>query len=206
MKARMSDRMQKLLDNYRARYRPRWIDLAESLLGKKIKNDEFIERIKNNYELAQHEYIECLEREMKVKSDFVTNSSSVSFCGWGIEFCGGFDDLPESFQKLLFERIMKDESTATDGESSSCQLSFEEFKEVAQEYYWEDYLCDVFGETKIAARQHSDCSDIIYIALHPNDAPKDKTINDIIEQVQLTLNNLGFKQKVHFFSASWYNG
>jgi len=143
---------------------------------------------------------------MKIKLGFVTNSSSVSFVGWGIEFRGEFDDLPEYVQKLLFDKIMKDESTATDGDASSCQLSFEEFKEVSQEYYWEDYLNEIFEGTKIGIRQHSDCNDLIYIALHPNDAPKDKTINEIIEQVQTTLNNLGFKQLVHFFSACWYNG
>lgn len=143
---------------------------------------------------------------MKIKTDHVTNSSSVSFCGWGIQFRGGFDDLPETFQRLLYEKIMKDEATATDGESSSCNLSFEEFKEVSQEYFWEDYLCEFFEEMKLGARQHSECNDIIYIALHPNNAPKDKTINEIIEQVQMTLNNLGFKQTVSFFSACWYNG
>lgn len=143
---------------------------------------------------------------MKIKIGHVTNSSSVSFCGWGIEFRGEFDDLPETFQRLLYDRIMKDEATATDGESSSSQLSFEEFKEVPEEYYWEDYLCEIFGETKLGARQHSDCNDIIYIALHPNNAPKDKTINEIIEQVQVILNNFGFKQAVHFFSECWYDG
>jgi hypothetical protein len=109
MKARMSDKMKKLLDDYRKRYRPRWIDLSESLLDKKVKENEFVKKLKDEYELAQHEYVECLEREMKVKSDYVTNSSSVSFAGWGIELFefSNDDDIPKKFLDEVYNYYLE---------------------------------------------------------------------------------------------------
>lgn len=110
MKALMSNRMQELLDEYTKRNRVKnkikYIGIIENLLGKRIE-DEFIKRIKNNYELAQHEYVECLEREMKIKSDYVTNSSSTSFCGWGIQI---FDiireNIPEKFLNAVYTEYL----------------------------------------------------------------------------------------------------
>lgn len=110
MKARMSEEIRQWLEDYRNRNRRIWSKFKESLLRKevkenakichlirdirkrstwnmKIKEDEFIKKLRDEYELAQHEYIECLEREtgMKFKAGHITNSSSVSFVGWGIQ-------------------------------------------------------------------------------------------------------------------------
>lgn len=134
---------------------------------------------------------------MKIKTSFVTNSSSVSFCGWGIEFRGSFEKLPEKIQEMVYQEFIKHDHS--DG------VSFEEFKADAEEWYWEDYLDDVFEKFKLDVRVRSD-DDMIYISLHPNNAPKDKTIDEIISEIQKTINDLGFNQKVTFISTSWYNG
>ncbi len=135
---------------------------------------------------------------MRIKTDFITNSSSTSFCGWGIEFHGYFEDLPKNLKEKIYQEVIKNDEDK--------ELSFEEFQSNSEEYYWQDYLDIIFEGTQINYRCHSDYNDVVYIGLYPGDAPKNKTIDEIIEQVQKTLNDLGFERKVTFILSSWYDG
>lgn len=132
MKARMSEKIRQWLEDYRNRNRRTWSEVKDSLLRKevkenakichlirdiqkrniwnmKIKEDEFIKKLRDEYELAQHEYIECLEREtgMKFKAGHITNSSSVSFVGWGIQiFDITREDIPEKFLNEIYTEYL----------------------------------------------------------------------------------------------------
>jgi len=134
---------------------------------------------------------------MRLKTSFVTNSSSVSFCGWGIEISTSFENLPEKFQQRIYQEFIKHDNSEG--------ISFEEFQVEADEWFWEDYLDNIFEDLKISIRSNSDYG-VIYISRHPNDVSKDKTINEIIDELQKIFNDFGLENKVSFISASWYDG
>jgi len=134
---------------------------------------------------------------MKIKNDFVTNSSSTSFVGWGVT-CDGFSDLPEIFKKALYEKCRED--------YDNINFTFEEFKENLGKYDWSEYIYDVIKDTHLQARTRP-YSDDVYIAIKPSNRDvQDMTINQIIKLAEKELNELGFNNGVYYMAEAWYDG
>jgi hypothetical protein len=137
---------------------------------------------------------------MKLKNDFVTNSSTTSFVGWGIHV--------ESDEILKNEKILK---LAYDeyGKEASKNLSFEEWKEdfsqvllaiveTGYELFKEDldFSCgsDYYSET-------------LMIAGSPNKMKDSQTLGEYKEEIKKKLNDLGFEvTKLEYIEEAWRDG
>ena len=139
---------------------------------------------------------------MKKKLDFVTNSSSTSFCAWGIEIDDYFYNLPEPVKKAIYDKYVE-WSKKYNGEI----LSYDDFIEDPDsvDCEWIDYLSEVVGELGLSSRYYYD-GNCIYIGVRPNNIPEDKTIKEAKDETKQKLEDLGFSTKdFGFILDSWYS-
>jgi len=117
---------------------------------------------------------------MKIKIDFVTNSSSTSFCGFGITFSE-----TEFKEALNHITLMLPKS---------------------EEEHREDFS-DLLGE--IAKKYNLTWTsnyDTYYLGIEIGDANMNETLNEIKNKVQKVIDEIGLKENVDFIQESWYNG
>ena len=129
---------------------------------------------------------------MKRKLDFVTNSSSVSYVGWGV-YISEEDMKEDVFLKKCFENY-KLKSYADKS------LTFDQFKierDDAKEYVSGSGILNCV----------SNPSDYYFIIGKPESMKGDQTLNEYKNQIIKELNELGIKvDELEFIQESWFDG
>jgi hypothetical protein len=114
------------------------------------------------------------EEKVKVKLDFVTNSSSTSFCAWGIEV--ELDKLPDKFKKFLYNKLKKENQ------------SYDDFCDMLDDCLYDLlYVSDLGLECTISAEDN-----LLYLGLHPTRMPEDVTLREFKESIIKKLHEIGF--------------
>jgi len=116
---------------------------------------------------------------MKIKTDHVTNSSSVSFCGYGCSF--ETSELREMLKDWVTEIVPDDED----------------------DYAFFDSIDELLGKNGLT-RLSSDYNN--YIGAIFADAGMDESQNDIKKRVEESFKKLGLKGNVNFIEESWRDG
>ena len=131
---------------------------------------------------------------MKRKLDFVTNSSSVSYVGWGV-YISEEDIKTDIFLKKCFENY-KTKSYANQS------MTFEEFKSdpIEATYYISN---DTQGILKFSSGP--DCD--YFILGQPNSMKDEQTLKEFKEQIIRELSELGIKvDKLEYIEECWRDG
>lgn len=137
---------------------------------------------------------------MKLKFDFVTNSSSTSFCAWGIQIHDNFNNLSESMKKKIYDKY-----TEWYKRNSTEPASYEDFVKDPRSYEWVEYLSEVLGDVDLSCRRCYDAG-VIFIGLNPNHASDDKTFGEAKDETKQKLERLGFNiNNFGFILESWYS-
>ena len=122
---------------------------------------------------------------MKRKDDFVTNSSSVSFCGYGAYV--GLTDLKITLKGLMIEIDPNyDEENIDDGD----------FLEL---------LDQILSKEKLTYLSNYDDGSA-YIGAEFHNAAMSETLQDIKERVENVFRKLGIREQVGFIEESWRDG
>jgi len=108
------------------------------------------------------------ENILKIKKDYITNSSSTSFTVWGVEFNNEFSD--ESIRKI-YKYMRKKELTC---------LSFEEYKK--SDDYEGDFYDEIIDDSDLL--YEDSFSSGIVIGLNPGNMRDDETLLDFKKRIK----------------------
>ena len=132
---------------------------------------------------------------MKRKLDFITNSSSVSYVGWGV-YLSKEDIENDKFLKKCFENY-KTRSYANQS------MTFEEFKSEPKEATY--YLSK--DDNEILKFSAGPCGDSYFIIGPSGSMKDDQTLKEFKEQIIKELSEFGIKvDKLEFIEECWRDG
>jgi len=132
---------------------------------------------------------------MKRKLDFITNSSSVSYVGWGV-YLSKEDIENDKFLKKCFENY-KTRSYANQS------MTFEEFKSEPKEATY--YLSK--DDNEILKFSSGPCGDSYFIIGPSGSMKDDQTLKEFKEQIIKELSELGIKvDKLEYIEECWRDG
>lgn len=137
---------------------------------------------------------------MKRKLDHVTNSSSVSFCGFGIEVECCLEVFPEAVKRGAYNEYLEWKKKYRTEEGP---LSYEEFLEDNDDWY--EWIESFITKNNLSIQSWWD-ADATFIGKTLHSMPKDRPIDEIIKDTQLTLDNLGFNKKIGPIEEAWRDG
>lgn len=132
---------------------------------------------------------------MKRKLDFVTNSSSVSYVGWGV-YLSKKDIENDKFLKKCFENY-KSRSYANQS------TTFEEFKSDPEEATY--YISN--NDNGILNFSSEPYGDNYFILGQPNSMKDEQTLKEFKDQIIKELSELGIKvDKLEYIEECWRDG
>lgn len=132
---------------------------------------------------------------MKRKLDFVTNSSSVSYVGWGV-YLSKEDIENDKFLKKCFENY-KSRSYANQS------TTFEEFKSDPEEATY--YISN--NDNGILNFSSEPYGDNYFILGQPNSMKDEQTLKEFKDQIIKELSELGIKvDKLEYIEECWRDG
>ena len=130
---------------------------------------------------------------MKKKIDFVTNSSSVSYVGWGV-YLSDQDVENDIFLKKCFD-IYKSKLYTNQS------VTFEKFKSDPQEAVY--YISD----SEIIQFSSGPNGDSYFIVGKPDRMKDNQTLQEFKDQIIKELSELGIKvDKLEYIEESWFDG
>jgi hypothetical protein len=116
---------------------------------------------------------------MKIKIDFVTNSSSTSFCGFGIRFYE--DELKEALQDI---------SLMLPKNNNDRDNFYGLLDEITKKYNL-TWACNYTT---------------YYMGIEFQNSKMDVTLNEIQNKVRKAIDEIGIKKTAEFIEVSWYDG
>lgn len=137
---------------------------------------------------------------MKRKLDFVTNSSSTSFCAWGIILDNDFEQLPDTIKKMIYDEYVEYEK-----KYNNEYISYEEFLDGYEEIDWSWNMGDALKKINLTCTVcHSDS--VMYIGIAPDQIPENKTLLEAKKETKQKLKDLGFDvSDFIYILESWYD-
>lgn len=137
---------------------------------------------------------------MKIKQDFVTNSSSTSFCAWGIVLNNDFNQLPYKVKKIIYEEYVED------GKKYDYKfVTFEEFNKNPSLYEWMEYLTYLFEENGLECSHGPEGCELM-VGKHPDKMPDDMTLREFKNNIQKIFEDIGIPSRIYFIEEGWYDG
>ncbi len=136
---------------------------------------------------------------MKLKLNFVTNSSSTCFCGWGVSLDSVIFNLPDKFKKIIFESLKQQENNKDDDE-----FTYEYFLKNTEDFDWD--FRTFLKKYNITMDVRWTC-DEVYIGIKPENIPEDKTIRQVKDETKQKLEEFGFDiSNFRYIEEAWYDG
>lgn len=137
---------------------------------------------------------------MKRKFDYVTNSSSTSFCVWGISIDDCFRTLPEAVKKTIYDSYLE----GVDKNVEEYVPSFEEFCKDPDQYTdWSDELDYIVNNYNLSIGFPPYGK--LYIGESVDIFPDDMTIGEAKNKIKKDLKKIGFDQSIEYISECWYS-
>jgi len=131
---------------------------------------------------------------MKIKIDFVTNSSSVSFCMWGL--LTSIHELPDDVMKNIY-------SYYWNNTNDDKRLTYDEFKTKGAVIHYFEEMCYQNGIEYFTPPYYG----VYYLGRELSAMKNDETLQEFKKSTDDVLKSLGFDiSDVEILEGGWYNG
>lgn len=134
---------------------------------------------------------------MKKKLDFVTNSSSVSFCVWGQCFDYSFEKLSEKTKKIIYDMY------AEEGKDRKDEIvTYEEYVDDAESFGWKEYFENLLEDNGFEC-SYGPYGEEFMFGISPTKMPEDMTLKGFKNDINNKLEELGISGGVYFIEEGW---